>query len=251
MKWGHFIFFSPYIIPTLPTHSSSFSKPIELSPSLTTLPSSNKTLQSFCQTKTMQTREVSALNYLLPSNPSPYPPNNYTTIQNNIPTFQLQRFSSQLYGHNHTTPYDFSPQSSCISSNSTSDEADEQQLSLINERKHRRMISNRESARRSRMRKQKHLDELWSQVMWLRNENHQLIDKLNHVSESHDQVLQENAQLKEEASELRQMIRDMQIPSPGPSSFTPFEDVVPCSSAYLRSDSSNQSNSCNNMDLLG
>ncbi|ESW23427.1 hypothetical protein PHAVU_004G045800 [Phaseolus vulgaris] len=196
----------------------------------------------------MQTGEVSALNYLLPSNPSPFPPNNYTTIQNNIPTFQFPRFSTQLYGHN--TPYDFSPQSSCISSNSTSDEADEQQLSLINERKHRRMISNRESARRSRMRKQKHLDELWSQVMWLRNENHQLIEKLNHVSESHDQVLQENAQLKEEASELRQMMRDMQIHSPCPS-FTPFQDDVPCTSPYLRSDSSNQSNSCNNIDLLG
>ena len=113
------------------------------------------------------------------------------------------------------------------------------------------MISNRESARRSRMRKQKHLDELWSQVVWLRNENHQLMDKLNHVSESHDQVMQENAQLKEQALELRQMIRDMQIHSPCPSSFiTPLEDhhhdvdhVIP--SAYLRSDSSNQlSNRC-------
>ncbi|KAK7381178.1 hypothetical protein VNO78_33707 [Psophocarpus tetragonolobus] len=204
----------------------------------------------------MQTREASSLNYLLPSNPCPYPPNNYTMMQNNIPTFQFQRFSNQLYGYNnnnHSTVHqvhDFSPQSSCISSNSTSDEADEQQLSLINERKHRRMISNRESARRSRMRKQKHLDELWSQVVWLRNENHQLMDKLNHVSESHDQVLQENVQLKEEASELRQMIRDMQIHSPCPS-FPPLEDDVPCTSAYLRSDSSNQSNSCNNMDLLG
>ncbi|XP_027359166.1 basic leucine zipper 43-like [Abrus precatorius] len=198
----------------------------------------------------MQAREISGLNYLLPSNPSssPYPSNNYTMIQNNIPTFQFQRFPNQLYGYNHNPPYqvhDFSPQSSCISSNSTSDEAEEQNLSLLNERKHRRMISNRESARRSRMRKQKHLDELWSQVVWLRNENHQLIDKLNHVSESHDQVLQENAQLKEEASELRQMLRDMQIHSPSPSSFTPLEDEVPCNSAYLRSDSSNQSNSSN------
>ncbi|MCI25532.1 BZIP transcription factor, partial [Trifolium medium] len=67
------------------------------------------------------------------------------------------------------------------------------------------MISNRESARRSRMRKQKQLDELWSQVVWLRNENHQLLDKLNNFSETHDRVVQENVQLKEEASELRQM----------------------------------------------
>ena len=197
----------------------------------------------------MQTREVTGLNYLLPSNPSPYPVN-YTTIQNNIPTFQFQRFPNQLYGFQnpHHVP-EFSPQSSCISSNSTSDEADEQQLSLINERKHRRMISNRESARRSRMRKQRHLDELWSQVVWLRNENHQLIDKLNHVSECHDQVLQENTQLKEEASELRQMLSDMRIHSPCPS-LNPLEDV-PCSSTYPRSHNSSNQTISSSMDLIG
>ncbi|CAL0299096.1 unnamed protein product [Lupinus luteus] len=173
----------------------------------------------------MQATDFAALNYLLPS---PYP-TNYNTIHNNtIPTFQFQTFPNQLYGfHNNNTLQfsdHFSPQSSGISSNSTSDEADEQNLSLINERKHRRMISNRESARRSRMRKQKHLDELWSQVMWLRNENHQLLDKLNHVSESHDQALQENAKLKEQTSELHQMIRDMQINSSCPS-FESLEDI--------------------------
>ncbi|KAK6913432.1 Basic-leucine zipper domain [Dillenia turbinata] len=134
---------------------------------------------------------------------------------------------------------DLNPQLSCFSNNSTSDEADEQQLTLINERKQRRMISNRESARRSRMRKQKHLDELWSQVMWLRNENHQLIDKLNHVSESHDRVVQENAQLKEEAAELRQMLTSMQLNSP----YAPFKDLedMTGSTAYLRDEPSNQS----------
>ncbi|OIW06551.1 hypothetical protein TanjilG_29972 [Lupinus angustifolius] len=194
-------------------------------------------------------QEVTGLNYLLPS---PYP-TNYNTIQNN--KFQSQTFPNQLYGF-HNNPFqiheNFSPQSSGISSNSTSDEADDQNLSLINERKHRRMISNRESARRSRMRKQKQLDELWSQVMWLRNENHKLLDKLNHVSECHDQTLQENAKLKEQTSELQQIIRDMQIHSPCPCpSFGPLEHV-PCDSSYLRiSHSSNQSISSNSMDFLG
>ena len=205
----------------------------------------------------MQAREIEALNYLLASNPSPYIPTdtNFSTIhQNNFnPTFQLQSLSNQLYGFQNLPQViqDFSsPQSSCISSNSTSDEADEQQQSLINERKHRRMISNRESARRSRMRKQKHLDELWSQVVWLRNENHHLIDKLNHVSESHDRVVQENAQLKEEASELRQIISDMKLHSPFCTPLSPLEDL-PCSSEFLKSaDSSNQSIT-SSMDLLG
>ncbi|RDX74550.1 Basic leucine zipper 43, partial [Mucuna pruriens] len=222
VKWGQLIF-SGYITASLASLPSSFSKPIEVS----TPP----------KPKTMQAREVSVsgMNYLA----CPYPPNNYSMIQNRIPTFQFQRISNQSHGHK--LPHEFSPQSSCLSSNSTSDEAEEQQLSLINERKHRRMISNRESARRSRMRKQKHLDELWSQVVWLRNENHQLIDKLNHVSESHEQVLQENAQLKEEASELRQVIRDMQIHSPSPS-FSPFEHHLPSTSPSI--------NNNNNLHLL-
>lgn len=167
----------------------------------------------------------------------------------NSPAFQLNQFSNPLYSFqipSHTQ--DLNTQSSCFSSNSTSDEAEEKQLSLINERKQRRMISNRESARRSRMRKQRHLDELWSQVVWLRNENHQLIDKLSHVSECHDRVLQENAQLKEEASELRQMLTDMQLSSPY-STFRDLDDV-PCNTAYLKAESSNQSIT-GSMDLLG
>lgn len=87
------------------------------------------------------------------------------------------------------------------------------------------MISNRESARRSRMRKQKHLDELWSQVVRLRNENHNLIDKLNHVSESHDKVVQENARLKEEASDLRQLLADLKISSSFADTMRDFDEL--------------------------
>ncbi|KAJ4846472.1 hypothetical protein Tsubulata_021633 [Turnera subulata] len=199
----------------------------------------------------MQSSEVTGLHYLLPSNPPPYSAHFHMT-QDNTPTFQYNRFTTTTPLYNFQNPshiQEFSLQSSSLSNNSsTSDEADEQQLSIINERKQRRMISNRESARRSRMRKQKHLDELWSQVVWLRNENHQLIDKLNHVSESHEKALQENVQLKEEASELRQMIADMQINSPYPC-LKDLEDL-PCDAVYLRADSSNQS-ATSSSDLLG
>lgn len=75
------------------------------------------------------------------------------------------------------------------------------------------------------MRKQRQVDELWSQVMWLRNENHQLLHKLNRVLESHEKVAEENAQLKEETSELKHMISDMQLQNQSP--FSCFrEDIV-------------------------
>ncbi|XP_039029691.1 basic leucine zipper 43-like [Hibiscus syriacus] len=167
----------------------------------------------------MQSTEVSGIQCLVPSNPSPYL-SNFAMNQSEIPA---NPFSNSIYNL-YVPPqlHEISPHSSCISSNSTSDEADEQQLSLIIERKQRRMISNRESARRSRMRKQRHLDELWAHVVWLRNENHQLLDKLNHVSETHEKALQENSQLKEEASELRQMVSDMRLSQP----YTNLEDVA-------------------------
>lgn len=203
------------------------------------------------------------------NNNMPVPPLHFNTfLTNNLPNSPVGvPLAAAGAGHEFgtTTPTsNTTPQSSSLSNNSTSDEAEEQQLRIIDERRQRRMISNRESARRSRMRKQKHLDELWSQVVRLRTENHSLIDKLNHVSECHDKVLQENARLKEEASDLRQMLTDLQIGSPyntttatttttSTLSLRDLDDHVPCNTAHLRAElsSSNQSmGMANSVDLL-
>ncbi|KAH6803062.1 basic leucine-zipper 42 [Perilla frutescens var. frutescens] len=179
-----------------------------------------------------QPSEITELHCLLQSNLSQFPFDSGLITSNTnttTPTNQTHTFSiNPLYQLYTTQVQEFSPKSTCLSSNSTtSDEADEQNMMIINERKQRRMISNRESARRSRMRKQRHLDELWSQVVCLRHENHQLIDKLNNASESQDRLLHENAQLKEEASELRQMLNHMQLNSPCPS-LTELDEDEPC-----------------------
>ncbi|KAL3510950.1 hypothetical protein ACH5RR_030351 [Cinchona calisaya] len=164
--------------------------------------------------------EATGIHYFTPDqNLSHFPSNNLGSFP---PPFQFSRLITNLSNYN-----------------STSDEADDQQLCIIDERKQRRMISNRESARRSRMRKQRHLDELWSQVHRLRTENHNLIDRINHISESHDKVVQENTRLKEEASDLRQMLTNLQLGSPY-YAFTDLEEV-PCNTAHLRAESSNQS----------
>ncbi|KAL7001320.1 hypothetical protein U1Q18_002470 [Sarracenia purpurea var. burkii] len=205
--------------------------------------------------------EVAAIHYLVSENPSPsqFPipipiPTNLAMIENNIPPFQLSRFQTNLPNPHQLSPlplpaHEFTPQTSCLSNNSTSDEAEEnyQLISIIDERKKRRMISNRESARRSRMRKQKHFNELWSQVVRLRTENYNLVDKLNCVSESHDKLLQENARLKEEASDLRQLLTDhLQIIGSPYHALRDMdedeeEEEVTCNTAHLRPESSNQS----------
>nr|XP_043626547.1 basic leucine zipper 43-like [Erigeron canadensis] len=149
-------------------------------------------------------------------------------------------------------------QSSSLSYNnsSTSDEADENQMSIIKERKQRRMISNRESARRSRMRKQKQLDELCTQVMRLRNENHGLMEKLNRFSQTHEQVILENDNLKKETSELRKLLSEAQLAS----TYTNLRDLeddhevvlVPsCTTAHLKARSSSTNfTTKNSSDLL-
>ncbi|CAK9181628.1 unnamed protein product [Ilex paraguariensis] len=183
--------------------------------------------------------EAAGIYCLAPENASPFS-TNFSLMQNNMPSLNFTRFLTNLPNSQTCSPfYEFSPQSSGAGNNSTSDEAEEHQLSIIDERKQRRMVSNRESARRSRMRKQRHLDELWAQVVRLKTENNDLIEKLNCVSDSHDIVVQENARLKEEASELRRMLTDLQLGSP----FTALGDLedFSCNTAHLRAESSNQS----------
>ncbi|CAI9785323.1 unnamed protein product [Fraxinus pennsylvanica] len=186
---------------------------------------------------TMIPPETTEMNYFVPENPSSFPAN-FDFVQSNLPAFELNRFLTNLPNYQTSPPvHEFTPNSSCNSNNSTSDETDDPQFCIIDERKQRRMISNRESARRSRMRKQRHLDELWAQVLRLRTEKNNLIDKLNHVSECHDRVLQENERLKEEASDLRDMLIDLQLGT----SYSAFRELgdVPCNSTYFTTESSN------------
>ncbi|XP_071735716.1 basic leucine zipper 43-like [Rutidosis leptorrhynchoides] len=138
---------------------------------------------------------------------------NFTSFQNDVELFTNLPYYQQPSSNPQMPMYNLYQQSSPLSYNnsSTSDEADENQISIINDRKKRRMISNRESARRSRMRKQKQLDELCTYVMQLRNENHGLIDKMNRFLETREQVIQENDKLKKETNELRQLLSEAQL----------------------------------------
>lgn len=76
-------------------------------------------------------------------------------------------------------------------------------LSKEEMRRVRRMISNRESARRSRRRKLEHVQCLDGQIQALQNENSSLLGRLQTAEQRCHETMLENAQLKEELESLK------------------------------------------------
>ncbi|XP_022978576.1 bZIP transcription factor 44-like [Cucurbita maxima] len=76
-------------------------------------------------------------------------------------------------------------------------------------RKRRRMQSNRESARRSRLRKQKHLDDLTEQVSRLRNYNHEMVASLNVAANLCVSLEAENSILRAQIAELTRRLQSL------------------------------------------
>ncbi|PKA54661.1 Ocs element-binding factor 1 [Apostasia shenzhenica] len=80
---------------------------------------------------------------------------------------------------------------------------------VIDERKRKRMESNRESARRSRMRKQQHLEELVNQIAQLKIENESSEARINMQMQQYGKVESENTILRTQIMELTDRLQSM------------------------------------------
>ncbi|XP_008784951.2 LOW QUALITY PROTEIN: bZIP transcription factor 11-like [Phoenix dactylifera] len=87
--------------------------------------------------------------------------------------------------------------------------SEEDLQALMHQRKQKRMLSNRESARRSRMRKQKHLDDLMAQVGHLRKENSQILTALNITTQNYLDVEAQNSVLRTQMMELNARLQSL------------------------------------------
>ncbi|KAG1365302.1 bZIP transcription factor 53 [Cocos nucifera] len=90
----------------------------------------------------------------------------------------------------------------------TSGSEEDAQL-MMDERKRKRMLSNRESARRSRMRKQQHLDDLVNQVALLKEENSQISMQINLLTQQYVRLESENTVLRTQVMELTDRLRSL------------------------------------------
>lgn len=86
---------------------------------------------------------------------------------------------------------------------------DPRYASVTDERKRKRMISNRESARRSRMRKQKQLGDLINEVTVLKSDNAKISDQVDAVTRKYVEMESKNDVLRAQASELTERLRSL------------------------------------------
>ena len=91
--------------------------------------------------------------------------------------------------------------------NSSSEE--DLQLVMMDQRKRKRMQSNRESARRSRMRKQKHVNDLMAEVAQLSKENNQILTRISITTQHYHNVEAENSVLRAQMGELSQRLQSL------------------------------------------
>ncbi|KAL0685847.1 hypothetical protein Bca4012_052695 [Brassica carinata] len=97
---------------------------------------------------------------------------------------------------------------------SSKEEADgETNMNPTNIKRVKRMLSNRESARRSRRRKQAHLSELETQVSQLRVENSNLMKGLTDVTQTFNDAAVEKRVLKANIETLRAKVSTVSNPS--------------------------------------
>ncbi|KAF3324387.1 light-inducible protein CPRF2-like isoform X1 [Carex littledalei] len=106
----------------------------------------------------------------------------------------------------------------------------------VDAKRMRRMLSNRESARRSRRRKQAHLTELEAQVSQLRVENSSLVKRLSEINQKYSDAAVDNRVLKADVETMRakvKMAEDSVKRVTGTSSLYPSMLPVPDLSAPL------------------
>ncbi|GMI82544.1 basic leucine-zipper 44 [Hibiscus trionum] len=80
------------------------------------------------------------------------------------------------------------------------------QMNMMDQRKRKRKESNRESARRSRMRKQQHLDDLMAQVTQLSEDNNQILTSINFTTHHYMNIQAQNSVLRAQLTELSQRL---------------------------------------------
>ncbi|GLJ46459.1 hypothetical protein SUGI_0979160 [Cryptomeria japonica] len=173
----------------------------------------NMSRDTVLSTSHSRLRTASSLTYFHPPsvalNPPPKPAESCSTSMPPPSTNSIYQSTT-----NSTASSSHNSAGSCPPAYSGSDDEHHRHQLLqttTDERKQRRMLSNRESARRSRMRKEQHLDDLRAQIVQLRAENNHILDKFNVASQQYMQMEDENRALRSYAMDLSREVQALGI----------------------------------------
>ncbi|KAJ4835525.1 hypothetical protein Tsubulata_046464 [Turnera subulata] len=199
---------------------------------LFTLPSTHKPYPTLNNNQNMQ--PIESTSHALPHANLAQNPESSSSYLNRILSNSLIHVPLHMISPT-TSPLSNNADSTTLNDQPTRDHHHNQQPpDISNEKRLRRMISNRESARRSRMRRKRQIEDLQSRVNHLQAMNHQLSEKVIHLLENNHQVLQDNSQLKEKISSLQAVLSEL---------LTPMRNVEEsaCNTNRLRGETSNRS----------
>ncbi|KAK1411760.1 hypothetical protein QVD17_32472 [Tagetes erecta] len=79
-------------------------------------------------------------------------------------------------------------------------------LKVVDEKKMKRMISNRESARRSRMKKEQHMKDLNDQIFYFTKKRDQVLVKIEGIAKANEAMEMENMVLRSQKEELEKRL---------------------------------------------
>ncbi|GAA0145813.1 hypothetical protein LIER_05914 [Lithospermum erythrorhizon] len=114
------------------------------------------------------------------------------------------------------------PTSSCSSQ-------DDHRYAMMDEKKRKRMISNRESARRSRMKREQHIKGLNDQIFYYTNKNREMASKINDVMQRFTPLENENKIMTAQKEELSKRLESLEMMTSyynEPNEFSSFMDAT-------------------------
>ncbi|EPS68637.1 ocs element-binding factor 1, partial [Genlisea aurea] len=93
-----------------------------------------------------------------------------------------------------------------INSSSSNSSSSDDSVAVADEKRLKRMLSNRESARRSRMKRERHIQELNDQVTYYRIRNMEIDKKCREMMGRYASVESENGMLRSQGEELKRWL---------------------------------------------
>ncbi|WOH15860.1 hypothetical protein DCAR_0935406 [Daucus carota subsp. sativus] len=94
---------------------------------------------------------------------------------------------------------------------SSGSEEDDRYMMITEDKKRKRMISNRESARRSRMKRQQHMQDLNNQIMFYKNRRTEINQSISNFTEQFTAIENQNRIMRAQKEELRKRLEAAEL----------------------------------------